>query len=158
MTPSIKQFRFGGISRIDFLMPINFGSLIFRIRFLPVNKTYYFRIGFPTGYRKNKPHNKASASLVEIDSAAPIQHLDLDGNPPNDQFTFSKDQYQAILDLLQHTKDYSSSVNQAFKSHFKMIGVARTTNGLYYLEESHDLSCLHTGALWHCRLGHPSKY
>ncbi|WVZ10350.1 hypothetical protein V8G54_014880 [Vigna mungo] len=76
-------------------------------------ETCYFRIGFPAGYRKNKPHNKASASLVEIDSTAPIQHLDLDGNPPNDQFTFSKDQYQAILALLQHTKDHSSSVNHA---------------------------------------------
>ncbi|WVZ19207.1 hypothetical protein V8G54_006529 [Vigna mungo] len=46
---------------------------------------------------KNKPNTKASASLVEVDSSASLQQLDLDGSPSNDQFTFSKDQYQAIL-------------------------------------------------------------
>ncbi|WVZ13038.1 hypothetical protein V8G54_017568 [Vigna mungo] len=80
-------------------------------------ETCYFRIGFPVGYKKNKPNTKASASLVEVDSAASLQQLDLDGSPPNDQFTFSKDQYQAILALLQHSKDHSSSVNQASIKH-----------------------------------------
>ncbi|WVZ24342.1 hypothetical protein V8G54_002886 [Vigna mungo] len=61
-------------------------------------ETCYFRIGFPAGYKKNKPNTKASASLVEVDSAASLQQLDLD------------DQYQAILALLQHSKDHSSSV------------------------------------------------
>ncbi|XP_014496782.1 uncharacterized protein LOC106758365 [Vigna radiata var. radiata] len=84
-------------------------------------ETCYFCIGFPTGYKKNKPNVKASASLVEVDSTASLQQLDLDGSPPNDQFTFSKDQYQAILALLQHSKDHSSSVNQAY---FKNLGTS----------------------------------
>ncbi|WVZ18008.1 hypothetical protein V8G54_005330 [Vigna mungo] len=73
----------------------------------------YFRIGFPVGYKKSKPTTKTSASLVTVDPSASSQPLNLDGNPTNDQFTFSKDQYQAILALLQHTKDHSSSVNHA---------------------------------------------
>ncbi|WVZ20696.1 hypothetical protein V8G54_008018 [Vigna mungo] len=73
----------------------------------------YFRIGFPVRYKKSKPTTKTSASLVTVDPSASPQPLNLDGNPTNDQFTFSKDQYQAILALLQHTKDHSSSVNHA---------------------------------------------
>ncbi|XP_020218560.2 uncharacterized protein LOC109801836 [Cajanus cajan] len=76
-------------------------------------ETCYFRIGFPAGYRKNKTNNKASASLVEVDSNASLPHLDLDGSPTNDQFTFSKDQYHALLALLQHTKAHSSLVNHS---------------------------------------------
>ncbi|WVZ08327.1 hypothetical protein V8G54_021673 [Vigna mungo] len=53
-------------------------------------ETCYFRIGFPAGYKKNKPNTKASASLVE---------------------------YQTILALLQHSKDHSSPVNQASVKH-----------------------------------------
>ncbi|WVZ11769.1 hypothetical protein V8G54_016299 [Vigna mungo] len=76
-------------------------------------ETCYFCISFPTGYKRSKPTTKTSASLVTVDSSASPQPLNLDGNHTNYQFTFSKDQYQAILALLQHTKDHSSSVNHA---------------------------------------------
>ncbi|WVZ17902.1 hypothetical protein V8G54_010884 [Vigna mungo] len=68
-------------------------------------ETCYFRIGFPAGYKNSKPNKKAFASLVVVDSSV--------CNHTNYQFTLSKDQYQAILALLQHTKDHSSSVNHA---------------------------------------------
>ncbi|XP_014511754.1 uncharacterized protein LOC106770457 [Vigna radiata var. radiata] len=56
-------------------------------------ETCYFCIGFPVGYKKSKPTNKPSASLVTVDSSASPQPLNLAGNHTNGRFTFSKDQY-----------------------------------------------------------------
>ncbi|WVZ14947.1 hypothetical protein V8G54_012513 [Vigna mungo] len=48
-------------------------------------ETFYFRIGFSAGYKKSKPTNKTSASLVDVDSSASPQPLNLDGIHTNDR-------------------------------------------------------------------------
>nr|KYP72198.1 hypothetical protein KK1_004784 [Cajanus cajan] len=79
--------------------------------------TCYWKIGFPTGYRKSNKGTSssfaASASLVEVAPDTASHHSDLVENANCEQISFSKEQYQAIMALLQNSKDNSTSVNHA---------------------------------------------
>jgi len=66
-------------------------------------ETCFWRIGFPPGYRKASCSSvgaTSSASLAEAElDTAPLQSQLVEGSTP-DQFSFSKEQYNAILPLL----------------------------------------------------------
>ena len=78
-------------------------------------ETCFFKHGFPAGYRNRgkggSSNFKSSASLAEVDSDITSQTTALDDSSTRDQFCLSKDQYNAIIALLQQTKDSSTSVN-----------------------------------------------
>ncbi|CAH9128979.1 unnamed protein product [Cuscuta epithymum] len=80
-------------------------------------ETCYHKHGFPAGYKTRGRNNSSvfqpSASLAEVDTNTAPQHSSSVNGDNNDQFTLSKDQYNAIIALLQQTKfsPHSSSVN-----------------------------------------------
>ena len=76
-------------------------------------ETCYWRIGFPTGYRKTSRQSSgaSSASLVEAetDTSPPQSQLVEEATP--DQFSFSKEQYTALLALLQQSQVNTASTH-----------------------------------------------
>jgi len=63
-------------------------------------ETCFWRIGFPAGYKKSS-RAASSASLAEVDPDTVSQQSQMVEANTTNQFTFSKDIYQAILALLQ---------------------------------------------------------
>ena len=77
-------------------------------------ETCFFKYGFPTGYRNRgiggSSNFKSFASLAEVDYDINSQTIALEDGLTRDQFRLSKDQYNAIIALLQQTKDSSTSI------------------------------------------------
>jgi len=77
----------------------------------PVSGALVFLLATKKSGRAASSGVNSSANLAEVDPDTVSQQSQMVEANTNDQFTFSKDQYQAILALLQQSKTASASVN-----------------------------------------------
>ncbi|XP_006582764.1 uncharacterized mitochondrial protein AtMg00810-like [Glycine max] len=74
----------------------------------------------------------SSASLTEVDSDITSQTAALEDSSTRDKFCLSKDQYNAIIALLQQTKDSSTSVNHI--QHF-VVNQSVVVANIWFLQQ-----------------------